>query len=423
MKVLVLGGGGREHALCWALGRSPEISRLLCAPGNPGIADLALCVALDPTDVDAVVALVREEAVDLVVVGPEAPLVAGVTDAVLAASDARVFGPSRAAARIEGSKAFAKDVMAQAGVPTGRHVAVSDEADAMAALQSFGPPFVVKADGLAAGKGVTVAHDLSVAHQAVHEALVGQRFGAAGRTLVIEEYLDGPEMSLFGICDGIRVVPLAPAQDFKRIGEGGRGPNTGGMGAYSPVPAVDSAMVDDIVATMMQPVLDELRQRGTPFVGVLYAGLVLTTDGPRVLEYNARFGDPETQAVLPRLTSDLATLLWQAAGGDLRSRARFGDEAAVTVVAAAPGYPSDTRTGQVIEGLEVAASTPGALVFHAGTALHGHDFVTAGGRVLSVTGLGGDLDQARRTAYHALTDVRFEGMQVRGDIAAQPTTS
>ena len=423
MRILVLGGGGREHALVWALGRSPEVTEIICAPGNPGIADLARCVALDATDGTAVVQLVTSEAVDFVVIGPEAPLVAGVTDALLASTRARVFGPTRAAAELEGSKSFAKDVMAAAGVPTAAHWSGTDPEVAMAALDSFAPPYVVKADGLAAGKGVTICADREQAHAALNEAMVERRFGDAGARVVIEEFLDGPEVSLFGICDGRTVVPLAPAQDYKRIFDGDEGPNTGGMGAYSPVPAIDDAMVTDIVARTMQPVVDEMARRDRPFIGVLYAGLVLSTDGPRVLEFNARFGDPETQVVLPRLRSDLAVLLWSAAGGELSEPAVFSDEAAVTIVAASANYPEAPQIGEIVEGLEIAHSTPGALVFHAGTHAAEGTLLTAGGRVLAVTGLGADIDEAREIAYHALSGISFPGLQARSDIAAQPTTT
>jgi phosphoribosylamine--glycine ligase len=394
------------------------VTELICAPGNPGIADLARCARIDASDGDAVVSLTRSEEVDLVVIGPEAPLVAGVTDAVLASTRARVFGPTRAAAELEGSKSFAKDVMTAAGVPTATHWSGTDPEAAEAALDDFTPPYVVKADGLAAGKGVTICPDVATARAALHEAMVGRRFGDAGSRVVIEEFLDGPEVSLFGLCDGRRVVPLAPAQDYKRIFDGDEGPNTGGMGAYSPVPAVDDAMVETIVATTMQPVVDEMARRGRPFTGVLYAGLVLTANGPRVLEFNVRFGDPETQAVLPRLRSDLAELLWSAARGELAGFVAFSDQAAVTVVAASANYPASPVVGEPVEGLEVAQSTPGALVFHAGTRAEGGTILTAGGRVLSVTGLGTDIDEARRIAYHALAAISFPGLQARSDIAA-----
>jgi phosphoribosylamine---glycine ligase len=370
MKVLVLGGGGREHALCWALDRAASVDTVLCAPGNAGIAEVADLRAIDATDGAAVVALARDEAVDLVVIGPEAPLVAGVADALREAG-IDVFGPTADGARIEGSKTFAKDVMAAAGVPTAAHWSGSDPAEARAALDRFAPPYVVKADGLAAGKGVRICAERAEAEEAIDDALVAGAFGEAGATLVIEEFLHGPEVSLFGLCDGTTVVPLVPAQDFKRALDGDEGLNTGGMGAYSPVPAFTPDMVDDVTATVLQPTLDELGRRGTPFVGVLYAGLVLTDAGPRVLEFNARFGDPETQVVLPRLVSDLGQLLLACARGELADHGplEWDGRACVTVVLASGGYPEAYATGKAITGLGEAAGVPSAVVFHAGTRL------------------------------------------------------
>jgi phosphoribosylamine---glycine ligase len=422
MKVLVLGGGGREHALCWALHRSPAVDTVLCAPGNAGIEEVADLCRIDPTDAEAVVRLAVDESVDLVVVGPEAPLVAGVADALVAA-EVPVFGPTAEAARIEGSKAFAKDVMAAAGVPTAAHWAGSDPREAKQALDRFAPPYVVKADGLAAGKGVRICADRAEAEEAIEVALVERAFGDAGASLVIEEFLVGPEVSLFGLCDGAAVVPLVPAQDFKRALDGDAGLNTGGMGAYSPVPAFTDAMVADVTATVLQPTLDELARRGTPFTGVLYAGLVLTDAGPRVLEFNARFGDPETQVVLPRLRSDLAEVLLACARGRLADQPplEWDGRACVTVVLASGGYPGDYETGRVISGLDAAAELPSAHVFHAGTRRNGDDVVTAGGRVLAVSGLGETIEAARLLAYEAADRIGFDGLHRRSDVAASPT--
>jgi phosphoribosylamine---glycine ligase len=422
MKVLVLGGGGREHALCWALDRAASVDTVLCAPGNAGIAEVADLRAIDATDGAAVVALARDEAVDLVVIGPEAPLVAGVADALREAG-IDVFGPTADGARIEGSKTFAKDVMAAAGVPTAAHWSGSDPAEARAALDRFAPPYVVKADGLAAGKGVRICAERAEAEEAIDDALVAGAFGEAGATLVIEEFLHGPEVSLFGLCDGTTVVPLVPAQDFKRALDGDEGLNTGGMGAYSPVPAFTPDMVDDVTATVLQPTLDELGRRGTPFVGVLYAGLVLTDAGPRVLEFNARFGDPETQVVLPRLVSDLGQLLLACARGELADHGplEWDGRACVTVVLASGGYPEAYATGKAITGLGEAAGVPSAVVFHAGTRLEGAEVVTAGGRVLAVSGLAESILSARALAYTAADAIAFDGLHRRGDIAATPT--
>ncbi|MER7517000.1 phosphoribosylamine--glycine ligase [Streptomyces sp. NPDC126499] len=410
MKVLVIGGGAREHALCRSLSLDPDVTALHCAPGNAGIAEVAELHPVDQLDGAAVAALATELGAGLVVVGPEAPLVAGVADAVRAAG-IPVFGPSREAAQLEGSKAFAKDVMAGAGVPTARSYVCTTPEEIDEALDAFGAPYVVKDDGLAAGKGVVVTEDIE---QARAHALACDR-------VVIEEFLDGPEVSLFAITDGTTVLPLQPAQDFKRALDGDQGPNTGGMGAYSPLPWADPKLVDEVMETVLQPTVDELRRRGTPFSGLLYAGLAITGRGVRVIEFNARFGDPETQVVLARLRTPLAGVLLHAANGTLADQPplRWSDEAAVTVVVASHNYPGTPRTGDPIEGLaEVAEKdAPHAYVLHAGTRRDGDAIVSAGGRVLSVTATGTDLTEARERAYAAVGRIRLDGSQHRTDIA------
>ncbi|MEV7172782.1 phosphoribosylamine--glycine ligase [Streptomyces sp. NPDC093224] len=412
MKVLVIGGGAREHALCRSLSLDPDVSALYCAPGNAGIAEVAELRPVDALDGEAVAALAAELGAGLVVVGPEAPLVAGVSDAVRAAG-IPVFGPSAEAAQLEGSKAFAKDVMAAAGVPTARSYVCTTPEEVDAALDAFGAPYVVKDDGLAAGKGVVVTGDLAEARA---HALGCDR-------VVIEEYLDGPEVSLFAITDGVTVVPLQPAQDFKRALDGDEGPNTGGMGAYSPLPWADPKLVDEVMELVLQPTVDELRRRGTPFSGLLYAGLAITGRGTRVIEFNARFGDPETQVVLARLRTPLASVLLNAARGTLADEPPlvWREDAAVTVVIASHNYPGTPRTGDPIDGLaEVAAEDgPDAYVLHAGTRREGDAVVSAGGRVLSVTATGSDLAQAREKAYKAVARIALDGSQHRTDIAAK----
>jgi phosphoribosylamine---glycine ligase len=402
MKVLVLGGGGREHALCWALDRCASVQEIVCAPGNAGIAAATLRPDVDPADPAAVRELAVRERADLVVVGPEAPLVAGVAD-TLQAADVPVFGPTAAAARIEGSKSFAKEVMAAAGIPTAAYWAGSDADEARAALDRFGAPYVVKADGLAAGKGVRICADRAEAEAAIDAALVAGAYGQAGSTVVLEEFLDGPEISVFGVSDGQTVVPLGCAQDFKRAQDGDAGPNTGGMGAYSPVPAVDEAVLDEIVQKVLQPAATGLADRGLPYRGVLYGGLVLTEAGPKVLEFNARFGDPEAQVLLPRLRSDLGKLLLAAAQGTLVEVGplEWDPRACVTVVLASGGYPGSYETGKPIDGLDEAALVTDAVVFHAATRRQDGRLVTAGGRVLTVSGLGPTIADARRAAYEA----------------------
>jgi phosphoribosylamine--glycine ligase len=413
--VLVLGAGAREHAIVHALVRSPRAPEVICAPGNAGIAAAARVLELDLADVDAVVAAARQMEAELVVVGPEAPLVAGVVDA-LSAAGIRCFGPTAAAAELEGSKAFCKEIMAAAGVPTAAYAVVADPEVGMAEIAGY--PVVIKADGLAAGKGVIIATDEREARAALHELLVERRFGT--ERVIVEEYLEGEELSLLALCDGVTAVPLASAQDYKRIFDGDLGPNTGGMGSYSPVPAVDDARARAICAAVHQPVLDELTRRGTPFHGVLYAGLMMAPGpgGIRVLEFNVRFGDPETQAILPRLRSDLLELLQAACepGGLAGMSIEWAPEAAVTVVLASAGYPESSSSGDVISGLDAVGA--GVSVTHAGAARSERgDFVTAGGRVLSVTGLGADIAAARADAYAAADMIEFRGKQMRRDIA------
>jgi phosphoribosylamine---glycine ligase len=411
--VVVLGGGGREHSIVQALARSPRAPELMCAPGNAGIGADARLLDIAADDIDAVVRVARDERADLVVAGPEAPLVKGIADA-LADAGIRCFGPTAAAARLEGSKTFCKELMDAAGVATASHRVVTKPAAGLRAIDRY--PTVIKADGLAAGKGVTIAIDEGQAREALEQLLVERRFGT--ERVVVEEHLEGEELSLLALCDGRSAVPLASAQDYKRIFDGDRGPNTGGMGSYSPVREVDLRRASEICGTVHQPVLDELARRGTPFHGVLYAGLMMTTEGPKVLEFNVRFGDPETQAILPRLRSDLLALLERTtvAGGLEAVELDWTEEAAVTVVLASAGYPQSSSSGDVISGLD---SVPDDVYLtHAGTArLASGELVTAGGRVLNVTGLGADVAEARAAAYAAAEMIDFPGKQMRRDIA------
>jgi phosphoribosylamine--glycine ligase len=419
MKVLVIGGGGREHALVWTLARDSRKPRLFCAPGNAGTAELATNLNVGAEDVSAIVEWARVNRPDLTVVGPEAPLCAGLVDA-LEKEGLRVFGPSRAAARMEGSKVFAKEIMTAAGVPTARSSTFTEVAPALAFVRSVGAPIVIKAEGLAAGKGVTVCTTVAEAERAVRESLEDKAFGEAGARILVEEFLDGEEASILALCDGAHVVMLASAQDHKRIFDGDQGPNTGGMGAYSPAPVVTAEILPVIEREVFGRTLAELRKRGITYKGVLYAGIMMTKNGPKVLEFNCRFGDPETQVILPRLAGDLIPALEACIDGTLRPElVTYKPESCVCVVMAAGGYPGAYRKGQEIHGLAEAARVKDAVVFHAGTKLQEGRVLTAGGRVLGVTALGKGLKEAVAQAYEAVGKITFDGAAFRKDIAAK----
>jgi phosphoribosylamine--glycine ligase len=404
MKILLVGSGGREHALALGLQADPECSELHVAPGNPGIAQIATTHPLVITDNLAIVALAQKIGAELVVIGPEVPLVNGVADELRRAGIA-TFGPSKVAAQLEGSKTFAKEVMSDAGVPTAKSFTCTTQIEIEKALDAFGAPYVVKDDGLAAGKGVVVTRDRV---EALSHALACQR-------VVIEEYLDGPEVSLFGISDGHTILAMQPAQDFKRAGNNDAGPNTGGMGAYSPLPWAPSDIIEDTYKQVLAPMIAEMAARGTPFIGLLYAGLALTDHGTRVIEFNARFGDPETQVLIPRLVTPLASLLYKAATGNLGdTQLQWRDDCAVTVVLAADGYPSAPKSGAPITSIPIIDQVQ---IFHAGTAMNGNGLVSAGGRVMTVTGIGSDLTEARNRAYRAISQIDLEGSFYRSDIA------
>ncbi len=417
-RVLIVGSGGREHALARALQRSPQAPELIATPGSPGLArDGVEGLGIGASDLNRIVAAAVSRRVDLVVVGPEAPLVGGLVD-MLGEAGIRAFGPSGAAAHIEGSKAFSKELMKAAGVPTASHMVLRSHEEALAQIACASYPAVLKADVLAAGKGVIIAPTESEAREAVDVFFGERRFGHT--TVVLEEFLDGEEVSLFALCDGIHAIPMTPAQDYKRIFDGDRGPNTGGMGSYSPVPGFSDDDAREIARTVHQPICDELRHRGSPFHGVLYAGLMMTAAGAKVLEFNARFGDPETQAILPRLRSDALELLDHSArpSGLDGAEIAWSDDWAVTVVLASRGYPESSSSGDVITGIEEAEAA-GAEVTHAGTAEQDGQIVTAGGRVLNVTALGSSPSEAREKAYMAARMIQFDGMQLRTDIAAR----
>ena len=404
MKILLVGSGGREHALALGLQADPECSELHVAPGNPGIAQIATTHPLVITNNSAIVALAQKIGAELVVIGPEVPLVNGVADELRRVGIA-TFGPSKVAAQLEGSKTFAKEVMSDAGVPTAKSFTCTTQAEIERALDAFGAPYVVKDDGLAAGKGVVVTRDRA---EALNHALACQR-------VVIEEFLDGPEVSLFGISDGHTILAMHPAQDFKRAGDNDAGPNTGGMGAYSPLPWAPSDIIEDTYKQVLAPMIAEMAARGTPFVGLLYAGLALTDHGTRVIEFNARFGDPETQVLIPRLVTPLASLLYKAATGNLGdTQLQWRDDCAVTVVLAADGYPSAPKSGAPVTSIPTIDQVQ---IFHAGTAMNGSGLVSAGGRVMTVTGIGSDLTEARNRAYRAISQIDLEGSFYRSDIA------
>ena len=425
MRVLVVGSGGREHALVWRLSREPGVTALFCAPGNVGIAPFAELVQIDAGDPDALLAFAEGASIDLTVIGPELPLDRGVVDRFRAAGR-RVFGPPRAAAQLECSKAFAKDFMARHGIPTARYRVCASSSEARDAIASgtFGFPVVVKADGLAAGKGVVVAADRADADAAIRAAMDEQQFGAAGARVVIEECLVGPEVSFFALCDGTRAIPITSAQDHKRILDDDRGPNTGGMGAFAPSPLLDASAVADIMAAIVDPVLRGMRAEGTEYRGFLYAGLMLTAEGPKVIEYNVRFGDPEAQAVMPLIGGALLPLLVAAVDGDLGDRrVELIPGVSVGVVLASAGYPGPVTSGATIGGLYPASQMPGVTLFHSGTRMGDRRIVTHGGRVLTVVGTGSTFEEAIDRAYGAVAKISFEGMQYRRDIGQKAMTS
>jgi phosphoribosylamine--glycine ligase len=417
LRVLLVGGGGREHALAWKLVRSPRLGALYAAPGNPGIAQVAECVPVRADDVAAIAALADRERIDLTVVGPEVPLSLGLVDA-LEARGRRAFGPTRAAAALESSKAFAKDLFARHGIPTARFGTFEAPGPARAFVRELGGRAVVKTDGLAAGKGAIVCRETAEAERAIHDMLERRIFGDAGARVVVEEFLEGEEVSVFALTDGQTVCPLASAQDHKAIFDEDQGPNTGGMGAYSPAPVLASALAEEVLRTVLEPTVRAMAAEGRPYRGVLYGGLMLTAVGPRVLEYNVRFGDPECQVLMPRLADDLLPLCEAvAAGRGLPPSVSWRPESAVCVVIASGGYPGEYRTGLPIEGIERAEAHPGVTVFHAGTARRDGRLTTAGGRVLGVTALGADIHAAVAAAYVGAGEIRFDGLHYRRDIA------
>lgn len=422
MRVLVVGSGGREHALCWAISRSPLLTKLYCAPGNPGIAGVCELVQIDTMDIPALVAFAVRERIDIVVPGPEAPLVAGITDA-LSAAGIMCCGPTRAAAALEGSKRFTKELTDAAEIPTARWEAFGEAEAAREFVRRRGVPIVVKADGLAAGKGVVVAQTEAQALAAITDFMESGTLGPAGRSIVIEECLTGPEISVFALCDGLEALSLGAAQDHKRVGDGDLGPNTGGMGAYSPTPVFTPSLAEEVMARIIRPALAEMHRRGTPFRGILFAGLMLTSEGPKLIEFNARFGDPECQVILLRLQSDLLAALKAACDGGLHHFAlNWNDEAAIAVVMAAEGYPVAPVRNTVIGSLESAAAIPGVHIFHAGTALKEGQLVSSGGRVLSICAAAGDLRTARDAAYKAVDLVRWPKGFFRRDIGWRALT-
>ncbi len=418
MRILVVGGGGREHALCWAISASPLCTKLFCAPGNAGIAEIAECHDVGAEDTPGQVALAQRLGIDFVVIGPDAPLVAGMADGFTAAGF-KVFGPSRDAARLEGSKSFTKELCKSHNIPTAAYERFTDFAKAEAYIRTQGAPIVVKADGLAAGKGVIVAETVEQAVDAARDMLSGNKFGASGSSVVIEEFMEGEEASLFALCDGEHVLPLAGAQDHKRAFDGDKGPNTGGMGAYSPVPILDPPTFDRAMREIILPTAKAMKERGTPFQGVLYAGLMIGKDRkPRLVEYNCRFGDPETQVLMMRLKSDIVPALIACADGGLKHfDLRWSDEAALTVIMATRGYPDSYPRGSEIKGLDAASKVEGVQIFHAGTRADGGRLLANGGRVLNVTALGATIEQARERAYRAVGLIDWPEGFYRHDIA------
>jgi len=418
MNILLVGSGGREHALAWKLKQSPHHTHIFCAPGNAGMEKFGTCVAIKSGDIPELLKFSHEMKVDLTVIGPEAPLADGVVDA-FHREGLPVFGPTRAAAQLEASKSFAKTIMRRSGIPTAEARRYTDADAAIKGLDEFKAPWVIKADGLAAGKGVTVAQTKAEAEEAIRASLEKNAFGEAGKLVLLEEYLDGEELSVMAVSDGRKVLILAPAQDHKRIFDNDAGPNTGGMGAYSPVPRATPELLTEVHDRILKPCIEGMAEQEAMFRGILYAGLALTREGPKVIEFNCRFGDPETQVVLPRMKDDLLLVMMESIGSGLhRSALKFSDEAALCVVAASGGYPGEYRTGMPISGLEEAEKT-GALVFHAGTKSGGDRVLTAGGRVLNVTGTGRDLASAARNAYDAVGMIKFDGMHYRRDIGAR----
>ena len=418
MRVLVVGAGGREHALVWALRREGPLS-LFCAPGNPGIAEIATCLPHSPQDLTALVACAEHHEIDLAIVGPEAPLAAGFVD-LSTRRGLRVFGPTQAAAQLESSKAFMKTLCRRYGIPTAPFQIFDDPGQAIDQVRHAGRPCVIKADGLAAGKGVTVAGTAEEGVAAIEAAMLARRFGDAGARVIVEEVLDGEEVSVFALCDGTTIAPLLPAQDHKRLADGDRGPNTGGMGAYAPVPSVSPAMLDQIIDEVLEPVVWAMAQEGRPYRGLLFAGIMLTSSGPQVLEFNVRFGDPEAQVLLPLLEGGLLEAVDAVLTGRLERWApRWRAQSAVCVVLGAEGYPEAPRTGRAIAGVREAASEDGVQIFHAGTAIRDGQLISAGGRVLNVVGVGSTFDGARARAYRAVDRVRYEGKIFRRDIGAR----
>ncbi|HIJ64424.1 MAG TPA: phosphoribosylamine--glycine ligase [Candidatus Hydrogenedentes bacterium] len=416
MNVLLVGSGGREHALAWKIAQSPLLDKLYCAPGNPGMAALAECADIAATEFHKLIAFAKDRAVELTVVGPEDPLAKGIADC-FAEAGLVVFGPKAAAAQLEASKAFAKQMMVRYGIPTGAYEEFTDADAAMAYVRAKGAPIVIKADGLAAGKGVTVAHDVDTALDAIRVAMLDKAFGDAGGKVVVEECLIGEEASILAFTDGATVLPMAPSQDHKPIFDGDRGPNTGGMGAYSPAPVVTPEMFEEVQRTILQPCVDGMAKEGKPYAGVLYAGLMITESGPQVIEFNCRFGDPETQVVLPRMKSDILPVMMACCNGTLdQVEIEWDDRACVTVVMASGGYPREYEKGKPITGIEAAEQDADVTVFHAGTRLDGSALLTNGGRVLGVTALGPDIESTVEKAYAAVEKIHFECAHYRTDI-------